>query len=307
MNIVYSSNDNYARHLAASMTSILDNNREAPEIHVWILNVGLSGDNIRKLTQTAESFGRTIHIVDFPDIRERFHAQQIPTLTFSIETYARLFLAELLPESVHRAMWVDCDTVILGDIREMFACDMGNCPVASVVDQPNFGLDLSRRDAGYTDGIYFCAGVFVADLDLWRQENLSEQFLAYFAERNGEMMFLDQAIMNHVLHGRVYKLPFRCQVITPSLFLSYRQMCKRWGEPFYTKAEYVQGKRRPLVVHYTVFRPWKRWCLHPLKRYYRRYLKQTPYKDVPLEKTPLLPVIRKIIRTVLTRLHLVRN
>lgn len=307
MNIVYSSNDNYARHLAASMTSLMDNNREAPEIHIWILNVGLSGENIRKLTQIAENFDRTIHIVDFPDIRERFPAQRIPTLTFSIETYARLFLAELLPESLHRAMWVDCDTVILGDIREMFACDMGNCPVASVVDQPNFGLDLSRRDAGYTDGIYFCAGVFIADLDLWRQENLSEQFLAYFAERNGEMMFLDQAIMNHVLHGRVYKLPFRCQVITPSLFLSYKQMCKRWGEPFYTKEEYVQGKRRPLVVHYTVFRPWKRWCLHPLKRYYRRYLKQTPYKDVPLEKTPLLPVIRKVFRTVLSRLHLVRN
>ena len=64
MNIVYSSDDNYARHLAASMTSLLDNNRAAPEIHVWILNVGLSEDNIRKLTQTAERFGRTIHIVD---------------------------------------------------------------------------------------------------------------------------------------------------------------------------------------------------------------------------------------------------
>ena len=307
MNIVYSSNDNYARHLAASMTSLLDNNREAPEICIWILNVGLSEENIRKLSQCAERFGRAIRIVDFSDIRARFPAEKIPTLTFSIETYARLFLAELLPESVHRAMWVDCDTVILGDIREMYGCDMHGKLAASVVDQPNFGLELSRRDADIPGGIYFCAGVFVADLDLWRQEKLSEQFLAYFAERNGNMMFLDQAIMNHVLHGRVHKLPFRCQVITPSLFLSYGQMCKRWGEPFYTKAEYVQGKRRPLVVHYTVFRPWKRWCLHPMKRYYRKYVKQTPYKDVPLEKTPLLPIVKKVCVMVLRRLHLIRN
>lgn len=41
MNIVFSSDDNYARHLAASMTSIMENNREEELIHIWILNVGL--------------------------------------------------------------------------------------------------------------------------------------------------------------------------------------------------------------------------------------------------------------------------
>ena len=305
MNIVYSSDDNYARHLATSMTSLMDNNREEPEIHIWVFNVGLSEDNIRKLTQVVESFGRTIHVVDFSDIRKRFPVEHIPTSTFSIETYARLFLSQLLPVNAHRAMWIDCDTVVLGNIHDIYGCDMQNNPVASVVDQPNFGLDLSRKDAD-TDGLYFCAGVFIADLDIWRQENLSEQFLAYFTERNGEMMFLDQAIMNHVLHGRVHKLPFCFQVITPSFFLTYRQMCKRWGEPFYSKAEYVSGKRHPLVVHYTALRPWKRWCLHPMKRYYRKYLKKTPYKDVPLESEPLLPIIKKVVSTVLRRLHLMR-
>jgi hypothetical protein len=84
-------------------------------------------------------------------------------------------------------------------------------------------------------------------------------------------------------------------------------MVKRWGEPFYSKREFVQGKRHPLIVHYAVFRPWKRWCLHPMKRYYRRYLKKTPYKDVPLEAQPLMPIVRKICWTILSRLHLTRS
>lgn len=306
MNIVYSSDDNYSRHLAASMASLMDHNREEPEICIWILNVGLSDENIRKLTQVVESYGRTIRVVDFSDVRDRFPAERIPLNTFTIETYTRIFLPDALPETEHRAMWIDGDTSVLGNIHDLYYCDMGDCPVAAVVDQPNFGLAISKKDAEYTDGPYFAAGMFVANLDVWRRENIIDKLLAYFAERNGEMLFLDMTMMNHVLQGRIYKLPFCCHVITPAYFLTYRQMVKRWGEPFYSKAEYVQGKRHPLVVHYAVFRPWKRWCLHPMKRYYRRYLKTTPYKDVPLEDEPLLPIIRKIIYTVMQRLHLVK-
>lgn len=306
MNIVYSSDDNYARHLAASMTSLMDHNREEPEIHIWILNVGLSEDNLRKLTQVVERFGRTIHIVDFSNVRERFPAERIPLNTFTIETYTRIFLPDALPETEHRAMWIDGDTAVLGNIHDLYYCDMGDNAVAAVVDQPNFGLAVSKKDAGYTDGPYFAAGMFVANLDVWRRDSIVDQLLAYFAERRGEMLFMDQTIMNHVLRGRIYKLPFRCHVITPAYFLTYRQMLNRWGEPFYTKKEFVQGKRHPLVVHYAVFRPWKRWCLHPMRRHYRRYLKQTPYKDVPLEDTPLLPIVRSVITTALRRLHLMR-
>lgn len=305
MNIVYSSDDNYARHLATSMTSLMDNNREEPEIHIWVFNVGLSEDNIRKLTQVVESFGRTIHVVDFSDIRERFPSDRIPlTTTITIETYTRIFIPDALPETEHRAMWIDGDTAVFGNIHDMYYCDMGDNAVAAVVDQPNFGLAVSKQDAGYTDGPYFAAGMFIANLDVWRREKVTDQLLSYFVEREGELLFMDQAIMNHVLQGRIYKLPFRCHVITPAYFLTYRQMCDRWGEPFYSKKEFVQGKRHPLVVHYAVFRPWKRWCLHPMKRYFRRYQKKTPYKDVPLEKEPLLPIIRKVVNTVLYRLHL---
>lgn len=307
MNIVYSSDDNYARHLASSMASLMDHNRQEPEIHIWILNVGLSEDNIRKLTQVVESFGRTIHVVDFSDIRERFPAERIPLNSFTIETYTRIFLPDALPETEHRAMWIDGDTAVLGNIHDLYYCDMGDNAVAAVVDQPNFGLAVSKEDAGYTDGPYFAAGMFVANLDVWRRENVIDRLIAYFAERGGVMLFMDQTLMNHVLRGRIYKLPFRCHVITPAYFLTYRQMCKKWGEPFYSRKEFVQGKRHPLVVHYAVFRPWKRWCLHPMKRYYRRYLKKTPYKDVPLEAEPLLPVLKKIVSTVLYRLHLVRS
>ena len=61
MNIVYSSDDNYARHIASSMVSLLENNIQEKKISFYILNVGLSADNIEKLSMVAQKYNRKIN------------------------------------------------------------------------------------------------------------------------------------------------------------------------------------------------------------------------------------------------------
>lgn len=292
MNIVLSSDDNYARHLGQTMVSIMENNTSEDRIVFYILNVGLSEENIDKLIQVSKLYDREIVIVDFSDIRSKLKLDNIPVLSFSIEAYSKFFLAEALPESADRALWIDGDTDVLASIHDLYYCDMGDCVAAGVVDQPNFGIDFFRKDADIKDGPYFAIGMFVADLAAWRREKMSEQFINYFVERNGNLGFLEQATMNHVLYKRFYKLPLQCHVITPTWFLTYKQLLSRWGEPFYTKEEYEQARKHPIIIHYTVFRPWKQWCMHPKRRYYRKYIKMTPWKDVPLEKASLFGLVK---------------
>ncbi len=302
MNIVFSSDDNYARHLAACMASIFENNKDEKKINIYVLNVGLSEENIKKLTETVHSYGREIYFVDFSDIKERFNNSDVPVGGFTIEMYTRLFLAEAIPETEHRAMWIDGDTSVLGSIHDMYYCDMKDNAVAAVVDQPNFGLAVSRKDAGLTDGTYFASGMFVANLDVWRKEQMSKKFVEYFFESKGQLTFPDQSILNHVLHGKVYILPFRYHVITPVFFLSYKKMVSKWGEPFYSKQEFVDGKKHPVIVHYAVFRPWKKWCLHPMKKHYRKYLKMTPYKDVPLENDGFFNTVKHLTPSIINKI-----
>ena len=45
MNVVYASNDGYARHLGTSLYSLLDKNRDFEEIAVYLLTLGLSEEN----------------------------------------------------------------------------------------------------------------------------------------------------------------------------------------------------------------------------------------------------------------------
>ena len=41
INIIYASNDGYAGHLAASLCSLLDHNRRAEHIDIYVLSVGM--------------------------------------------------------------------------------------------------------------------------------------------------------------------------------------------------------------------------------------------------------------------------
>ena len=50
MDIVYASNDLYARHLAVSMISLFDRNQQAEEITVYVLSVGITEESRQKST-----------------------------------------------------------------------------------------------------------------------------------------------------------------------------------------------------------------------------------------------------------------
>ena len=54
VNIIYASNDGYAGHLAASLVSLLENNRQIPHMHVYVLSVNMCGLYKERLRRIAE-------------------------------------------------------------------------------------------------------------------------------------------------------------------------------------------------------------------------------------------------------------
>ena len=53
VNIIYASNDGYACHLAASLVSLLENNRQIPNLDVYVLSVGMSSQYQERLKELA--------------------------------------------------------------------------------------------------------------------------------------------------------------------------------------------------------------------------------------------------------------
>ena len=126
VNIIYVSNDGYARHLAASLYSLLAHSRKIRDLDVWVLSSGMCAEYQKRLQAVAERFGRTVQVRELGDLREKF-PYDVDTRGFDISAMGRLFAPEVLPETVERALYLDCDTIVLGDIRKLYRTDLGGC------------------------------------------------------------------------------------------------------------------------------------------------------------------------------------
>lgn len=282
MNIVWSSDENYVQHLAVSMLSLMDNNRAAEELNCYIISNQISDASRCELEKLAARFGRRINWIDFEPFKHRLELNM--AWPISISSYARLFLQEMLPPSVDRVLYLDCDTVVCDSLQSLFELDMGDCCVGGVQD---FITALLKENVELSaDADYINAGILLIDLHAWREYCVLEKFLAYIDSQNGRVIHHDQGVVNHCLNDRLYILPPRFNAMTPLFTQKYSSIRTIWGE-YYTEAIRAEAISNPAIVHFTpgfTTHVWDVKCKHPLRDRYYRYLDETVWQGKLIDK-----------------------
>ncbi len=124
----------------------------------------------------------------------------------SAATYSRLFLAELLPVAVERAIYLDADITLNGSLDDLFSMDMLGMPLAAAPDNEN-GRTIERSVRDLPDDFrYFNAGVFLADLAMWRREGVADQMISFARTTTAPLLLMDQSLLNLVLQRRILPL-----------------------------------------------------------------------------------------------------
>ncbi len=125
-----------------------------------------------------------------------------------ITTYDKLMVAEFLPADVHRAIWLDCDMLVLADLSELSTRPFDHSSTLAVQDvlvplvSSRFGVSGYREMRMDPGAPYFNAGVLVIDVDAWRREHVSESGLEYLRKFRDSVFFWDQEALNAALVGR---------------------------------------------------------------------------------------------------------
>lgn len=281
MNIVYSSDENYVQHMAVSIFSLLENNKEIKEINIYILSNDISGKSKEELRHIIEGqFRRNIFFIEFAPFKERLKLNM--EWSISLSSYARLFLPEMLPDDCEKVIYIDCDTVVCTSLLELWDTDLKKCSVGGVLDTvlPQFksAVGLKREDT------YINAGVLLIDIKKWRSERTQDEFIQFIETYGGRVSHHDQGTINGVLHDRILVLNPRYNVMTPmfttryeNLFKLYQIACK-----YYSKDEILEAKQYPVIIHFVpefVGRVWEYECHHPKKKLYQKYLERTIWKN----------------------------
>jgi lipopolysaccharide biosynthesis glycosyltransferase len=155
-----------------------------------------------------------------------------PNAKYPLAMFARLLVDKLVPREVDRALYLDCDTLVLDDVNELAASIAPGHIVSAVQD------DFANWKSGFTD--YFNSGVICIDVPAWRAADVGSTCLALVLKQG----MSDQQALNTVLSGRWTRLDPRWNVMT-----HFYTPGSRW--------DYAAAARQHIGIrHFTMVKPW---------------------------------------------------
>lgn len=284
MNIVYASNDGYARHLAVSMLSLFDRNKRAREIAVYIISMGISPESRERLETIAGEYGREVRFLELEDVDKQFGCE-IDTHGFDVSTMGRLFVGRLLPASVDRILYLDCDTVITRSLMELWRTDLRGHVLGAVME-PTIYKTVKREIGLSEDDIYVNAGVLLIDLKRWRGMDAETRLLDFYKKKDGDLFACDQDLINGALKGQILPIPPKYNFFPNYRYFRYDDLLRH--SPSYhavKESDFKEAKGHPVIIHYAGDeRPWIAGNMNHYRKAYEYYLSLTPWAGTPKEK-----------------------
>ncbi|AXY10758.1 MULTISPECIES: glycosyltransferase family 8 protein [Bacillus] len=284
LNVVYSSDDNYAQHVGVSLLSLLQNNQHFNKLNIFLIENNLSSYNKKNLNSVCKKYNKTIQYINFNVLLERLELNIKDSI--AINSYARLFLAGVIPEELDKIIYLDCDSIINSSLSDLWDTDITEYFVAGVCDTVSNQTKL-RIDMDKSDG-YINAGMLLINLKKWREENIEQKFMEFIKKKDGNVFHHDQGTINGVLKDKILYIHPKFNAMTPFFTMSRKEIMSYYElENYYNEIEIDEAVKNPVFIHYTpafVNRPWIEGCKHPLTPLYKSYLDMTPWKSTDLWK-----------------------
>lgn len=281
MNIIYVSDNAFAKYMGVSMLSLFDNNQDIEEMTVYILAKEISPENILRLRKTAHKYHRRIRFIDIAEFEKKIPFS-FDTSGYNPIVLSRLFLCSYLPDSIDRILYLDCDIIVNGSVKELETVPLGKNLIAAVPElymppEKKALIGLEKEET------YYNAGVLLANLTLWREEKTEEIFMEYYRKMEGRLLYNDQDILNHCCKGRIRTLSHTYN-LSPNLFYFPRYYIKK-QQPAYDTASAKEYKRilaSPAIIHYMGDeRPWIAGNRNRYRKQYEYYFRRSLWREEP--------------------------
>ena len=203
--IFFTVDDKYVPFLAVALQSLIENSSEKNYYLIKILYTSITEENQEKI----KKYEKENVNIEFVDLN--YHINKIKNKLYtrdyySVTTYFRLFIPNLYPQ-YNKALYLDCDIVLLADVAELYNIDMGDNLVAAAPDDVIQKIEVFQEYAEKVVGVadyrnYFNAGVLLMNLDELRKFDFQEKFL-YSLEKIKFAVAQDQDYLNRLCKGRV--------------------------------------------------------------------------------------------------------
>lgn len=250
INICFSCDNNYAKHLCCTIKSLVESNDEYFNIIILDGGINTKTQQYIKLLAGEKS---TIEFIKLDN--EKFKNCPLTQETFhinSLSTYYRFLLASIC--NWDKILYLDCDIIINKSIKEFYNTNIDDYYFAGVEDI------LSVENCERLGLNKYCnAGVMLINLALWRKDNIETKLFDWCINNKEKIKWQDQDVLNVVLQEKIKYVDdiYNAQV----------------AEGEFARIKYFNSiADKAAIIHYvTCFKPWL-FSDFKINRYYLKHL-----------------------------------
>jgi lipopolysaccharide biosynthesis glycosyltransferase len=286
INIVFTLNDNYAKHCAALIRSILINKRGAYKINFHVVSNDLSSFSKAAMINVIDDetcATLTTYVYDSVEISNTFSLNKSSYLShISTDTFVRLFLSQIIPSTIDIVLYLDVDIIVNGDVADLFLdYDIENYLAGAVPQIDEYFLENNERVYS-SKSFYFNAGVLLLNLKKMRTINVISIYKDFYSKNSNLVIYNDQDILNYCIGYNVKYLDLKYNVITPYLRKGAREYLDKKYHCYqnsYNSADfYTDTINNPVIIHFVSRpKPWEFGCTHPYRELYQKALRLTSF------------------------------
>ncbi|AXG81941.1 glycosyltransferase family 8 protein [Streptomyces paludis] len=203
--------DGYARPLRTLMRSIAAAHPGTlDELRLIVLDQRIGSANRQAILRDAEHLGLHTELRPVPLTDPRYPVSD----WVSAAVYVRLAIPQVVPDE-RRVLYLDADTLVLGDLRPLLRQSLGGRPIGAVRDPQNPVIGRGIQLPGWEQlevpygRDYFNSGVMLIDLDRCRRLGVFDRSRTFLAEHPEKARFWDQDALNWAVDDNWQRLD-RC-------------------------------------------------------------------------------------------------
>lgn len=291
--LVGAADDNYAMPLAVTFRSAIENIQSNRKVDLFIIDGGIKKRNKKRIVSSLKSDKCDIHWISSPNhilgefqVSNKFTIENVTgigTITekpylSNIAAYYRLLIPKLLPQYCQKAIYLDCDLIVNGDLGELYDLEMDDNYLLAVqqfltpyVSSPAGLLNYQQLNIA-SDAKYFNSGVLVINMKKWRSEKICSKLIEYLQQNGKYVRWADTDVLNAVLAGKWGELDPRWNQMADIYVLP------SWEKYPFSEEVYNQVLHKPYIIHFSSLdKPWATREEHPFKHLWFQYLDLTAW------------------------------
>lgn len=195
----------YSKYVGAAICSVLENTSAMTHIHI-LHDETLNAVNKEKFIKLCDKYGAVISFYEIKLTEEMHSLDAIEH--FTIGTFFRLKLPDVLSDSVDKVLYLDADIIVNLDVEELWNIDIEDNYILAKCDIDTVKLLPKKSRILFDKGLfkeeeYFNAGVAVWNLKEIRKDMDFYAQAVEFLKRHPYSPFGDQDPTNYLFKGRI--------------------------------------------------------------------------------------------------------